>query len=74
MKPYERRATGAYPYYVLAKWNHLFVCFQDGGETFPSKEAAMKKAEKTPGTYRIAKVNEDGKRRDLPIFSTKETI
>jgi hypothetical protein len=67
MKPYERRAQGAYPYFFLATWNTQWLCWQDGKQAYPSEDLA-KQAAKSPGKYRISQINEDGGRQDFEPF------
>jgi hypothetical protein len=67
MKPYERRAANAYPYYKLAEWDERNTCWKDGKQTFERIGLAMAAARK-PGRYRISAINDAG-RRDLEPFN-----
>jgi hypothetical protein len=66
MKPYERRKAQAYPYYKLAAWDAVSVCWRDGKPAFPTLRDARASAT-APGRYRISQVNESG-REDLEPF------
>lgn len=70
MKSHERRKIGAYPYYFLAKWNDISMCWFDGKIAFPSYTQAQYAAKKI-GRYRISEVQENGVRKDLPYFTVK---
>lgn len=61
MKPYERRAAGAYPYFRLAKWDAVRLCWTQLPGTFATKAEAANAA-REPGKYRIGTVTEDGQR------------
>lgn len=70
MKPHERRAACAYPYYKLATWNTLSMTWQDGKKAFDSEGAARMTAYliQPVGTRcRVSEVTEGG-RRDLEPF------
>jgi hypothetical protein len=67
MKPFERRAAAAYPYYKLAVWDARNLTWMDGREAFPSEADAVAAA-KAPGRYRVSRVTATG-RMDLPPFS-----
>lgn len=68
MKPHERRQVGAYPYYVLAKWNDKLQCFQDSKKTYVNVQNAVRKAEEKRGRYRVSQVNEKHERLDFTPF------
>ena len=70
MKPYERRAAGAYPYFLLAVWNERLQCFQDGKRSFPSYIQAQSSA-KRAGRYRTSEIPERGARKDHTPFDIK---
>ena len=58
MKPYERRAQGLYPYFILAEWSPQLACYQDGKHAFMLESDAMQNAKEKPGQYRVSKVTE----------------
>ena len=68
MKPHERRAAGAYPYFKLAVWDPRHCTFKDGRGTFDTERAA-RAAARAPGKYRISRVTEDLGRIDLEPFT-----
>ena len=67
MRPFERRAAGAYPYYRLARWNEVFGTWLDGKPTYETEELAQHAAKRLPGRYRISRYDAAG-RTDLPPF------
>lgn len=67
MKPYERRATAAYPYFKLATWDARNLTWRDG-KRVQETEAAARSEARTPGRYRISRIEEAG-RVDLPPFA-----
>jgi hypothetical protein len=70
MKPYQRRAARAYPYFKLAVWNSRSACWQDAASGFKrafASEAEARIAADRPGTYRVSIVTEVG-RSDLSPF------
>jgi hypothetical protein len=66
MAPHARRAAGAYPYFKLAAWDAVSVCWRDGKPAYESQAAALAAARK-PGRYRLSRVTESG-RVDLEPF------
>lgn len=66
MKPHERRAVNAYPYYKLATWNARLQCWAEGKRAYEQIGLAMADSKK-PGRYRISKIT-DGGREDLEPF------
>ena len=66
MRQYERRATGAYPYYKLAEWDGQNLTWRDGRRAFAT-EAAARKTAKRPGRYRISEVTEAGRTDKEPF-------
>lgn len=69
MRPFERRAAKAYPYYKLAVWNPIRLTWDDGKRAYESEAAARATARK-PGRYRISEVTER-ERFDLEPFEVK---
>jgi len=59
MKPHQRRAAKAYPYYRLNVWQPLSLAFKPTKRTYTSSDAARNDA-KQPGRYRIEEVLESG--------------
>lgn len=70
MKHHQRRAAGGFPYFKLATFDPISMCFRDGQQAFESAEKAYAAARK-PGRYRLSVVDSNG-RRDLSEFSPKE--
>lgn len=74
MKPYERRAAQAYPYFKLARWDADSLTWRDGKKTFPNEQAARESAIDflpawdNQGLFRVSVVEGDGSRRDLEPF------
>ena len=66
MKHHDRRTTGGFPYFKLATFDSISMCFRDGKNAYPSAEAAQAAAKK-PGRYRISVVHSAG-REDLREF------
>jgi hypothetical protein len=66
MKPFERRAAAAYPYFKLATWDPRSFTWRDGHTPYPSEGQARSGARK-PGRYRISRIDESG-RADLDPF------
>lgn len=66
MKHYERRTGCGFPYFKLATFDPISMCFRDGKRAFASAEEAYKAAKK-PGKYRVSVVHEGG-RTDLTEF------
>lgn len=66
MKPYERRAADAYPYYKLAVWNERAFTWHDGKKAFPTEEEARRAAPKG-AKCRVSRITEAG-REDLEPF------
>ena len=60
MKPYERRAKNAYPYFRLARYNERFCAFQEEKKAFPLALSASAHAARKPGKYIITQVNKNG--------------
>ncbi len=62
MKPHERRAAQAYPYYRLAVWGTRSFCWHDMRKVYETEEAARDDAEAFGlGLYRISEVDKDGR-------------
>jgi hypothetical protein len=59
VKRYERRETGAYPYFKLATWDGRVMAWRAGRATTPTREAAEAMAH-TPGRYRVEQFDECG--------------
>ena len=69
MKPHERRAAGAYPYFKYARWDERLACWREGSGAFDSMEAAKADAVKLgPGRYRLSIIDDNGL-RDGEIFN-----
>lgn len=66
MKPYERRAADAYPYFKLATWDGRNLTWKDG-KGVAETEAAARAAARRGGRYRISRIEESG-RIDLAPF------
>jgi hypothetical protein len=66
MKHNKRRASGGFPYFKLATFDSISMCFRDGRQAYTSIEQAYNAAKK-PGRYRISIVDECG-RQDLSEF------
>lgn len=66
MKHHERRTHGGFPYFKLATFDPISLCFRDGKQAYDSMEQAYAAAKK-PGKYRISVVHEGG-RDDLTEF------
>jgi hypothetical protein len=66
MKPYERRAAGAYPFFKLAVWDVHMGTWRAGKRIHPTEQAA--RAEARPGgRYRVSRFTEGGA-EELPAF------
>lgn len=62
MKPYERRAQGAYPYYKLATWDAISYTWRDGKRALATAGEAHAEAKRAgPGRYRISTVTDSGR-------------
>jgi hypothetical protein len=59
MRPFERRAAAAYPYFKLAAWDGRNLVWKAGKKTFPTEGAARAEAVK-PGRYRVSRADESG--------------
>jgi hypothetical protein len=59
MKPYERRATGSYPYFKLATWDERTMVWK-AGKTVQETEAECVSLASKPGRYRISRFEESG--------------
>jgi hypothetical protein len=59
MRPFERRAAAAYPYFKLATWDGRNLVWKAGKKAFPTEAAARAEARK-PGRYRVTRVEESG--------------
>ena len=68
MKPYERRALNAYPYYTLATWVPHLLTYKDTSRSYDNIRIA-KAAAKNEGKYRITMVTENGKRTVIQTFT-----
>lgn len=66
MKAHARRTAGGFPYFKLATFDPISMCFRDGKQAFASAEEAYAAAKK-PGKYRVSVVHEGG-RTDLSEF------
>ncbi len=69
MRPFERRAANAFPYYKLAFWDAIRFAWNDDSLAHPTEQIARAAAKK-PGKYRISEVTDSG-RRDLEPFEIK---
>jgi len=66
MKPNQRRAQHSFPYFKLATFDQISMCYRDGKTAFATESDAAASA-KSPGTYRVSIVRENG-RQDLTPF------
>jgi hypothetical protein len=60
MRPFERRAALAYPYFKLSVWDVRIACWKVLPKAYPSEGEARKQARK-PGRYRLSQLEESGK-------------
>jgi len=60
MRPFERRAAAAYPYFKLAVWDDLFCTWKVIPKAHATEGAARRAARK-PGRYVVCRVDESGK-------------
>lgn len=67
MKPYQRRASGTYPYYKLATWDARSMVWRDGKVAYQTVADAVD-AISGPGKYRLSRVDDSG-RRDFAPFT-----
>lgn len=67
MRPFERRAVGAFPYFKLAKWNDRNCSWDDGKSAYPTEAAAVDMAF-PPGRFRVSRVDGPGRRVDFQPF------
>ncbi len=71
MKPHERRAADAYPYFKLAVWDARSFTFRDGRLAYASEAYARAEAcRHGKGRYRVSVVTEIG-RQDLDPFNVE---
>ncbi len=63
MKPYERRAANAYPYYKLAVWDERNCTWREVKGTFETADRAANACPKGQ-RGRVSRFNEDGTRAD----------
>lgn len=61
MRPFERRVSGAYPYFKVATWDARNVVWKAGKATFASEADAARSVAGRPGRYRVTRVEEAGK-------------
>ncbi len=66
MRPFERRAAQAYPYFKIATWDERQQCWKDGRHAFPTEAEARRQAPKG-ARCRISRIDESG-RTDLEAF------
>lgn len=67
MRHYERRLTGAFPYFKLAVYDERNFTFRDRRIAYET-EAEARAAASRPGRYRVSRI-EERKRLDLEPFS-----
>ena len=67
MRPFERRAANAYPYFRLAKMDSRTLCLRQITGTFETDSAA-RQAARNPGTYAVSRIDEDGTRTESERF------
>ena len=67
MKPYQRRAIAAYPYYKVATWDGRWMVWRDGKRVFTHRADAERAVSLVSGRYRLSEVTEAG-RFDLKSF------
>lgn len=60
MRPFERRAANAYPYFKLSIWDARSFVWKVISKTHATEQDAIREASK-PGRYRISRVDEAGK-------------
>ena len=59
MRPFERRAANAYPYFKLAVWDAARFTWRTGKHTFPTEEAARQSAPRG-ARCRVSRIDEYG--------------
>ena len=59
MRPFERRAASAYPYFKLARWDALNATWREGKRAYPTEAAA--RADANLGKFRISEVTATGR-------------
>ena len=73
MKHHERRTSGGFPYFKLATFDPISLCFRDGKQAYDSMEQAYAAAKK-PGKYRISMVHEGGRENIIGILLAKDLL
>lgn len=66
MQRHERRTSQGFPYYKLAEYDPISMCFRDGKRAYATAAEARAAARK-PGKYRLSVVLESG-RQDMEVF------
>jgi hypothetical protein len=69
MRPFERRAAAAWPYYKLASWDAELCAWKAGKRAHPTEGAARAEA-RAPGRYRVTRFTEGG-REELDPFEVE---
>ena len=71
MKPFERRAANAYPYFRLAVKDQRTLCLRQLPGVFET-EAAARRAATKPGQYAIGRIDENGTRTEGERFEVTQ--
>jgi hypothetical protein len=66
MRPFERRAANAYPFFKLAAWDDAFGVWKAGKRLYPT-EAEARASARSPGRYRVTRVTEGGREELAPF-------
>ena len=71
MRPFERRAADAYPYFRLAMEDTRTLCLRQLPGVFETEDAARLAATK-PGQYAIGRIDENGRRTEGERFEVTQ--
>lgn len=74
LRPFERRAAGAYPFFRIAEYRPELLCYRDDPKTYPTYDDAVEAARKTEGKYRITIVLEDGTQATFEPFLVSKLV
>jgi hypothetical protein len=66
LRPFERRAAAAYPYFKLAAWDARSFTWRAGRHAHATEEAARAEA-RSPGRYRVSRFTEAGAEELTPF-------
>ena len=70
MRPFERRAAAAYPFFRLAKLDATACCLRQMPGTYVTAEEAKAAAKRSgSGTYALSVIEESGKRHEAERFT-----